>query len=276
MSIFYQERSEPVWLHISNDPNFAPHLHRQVELVFVLEGQLLATVNGKDFCLHQEEGILIFPNRLHAFSTPAKSRILICIFEETFCPDYRAWFQKSEPENPSFSLSELSAHSRTALGEILSLTADFDLNRKIPFQPRSYAKAYLSLLLTDFSVLFSKEASSGSASRVSPDLALEQQLLLYIESHYTENISLKLLAHTFGISTFQISRIFSSRLHTSLPRYINAKRLEHAKDLLAHSGQSVTQIALDAGFGSTRTFFREFHHAFGISPGEYRHSGNLL
>ena len=50
---------------------------------------------------------------------------------------------------------------------------------------------------------------------------------------------------------------------------------EYAKELLSNSGLSVTRIALDAGFGSARSFFREFRRAFHVSPGEYRHDDTI-
>jgi len=267
MSITYQSRSERVWFHISENHNYAPHLHRQVELMIVLEGSLLATVDNREYLISAGEGTLIFPNRLHSFTTPENSRILICIFDSSFCHDYRQHFQKGTPDTPHFSLAACSEHSRLALDELLKLSSRFDLSRRIPTAVTGYAQGYLSLLLTDIFGNLSLAPESGYS-----DPELEQQLLLYIDSHYTENLSLELLARQFGVSPFRVSRIFSAKLHTSFPLYVNSRRLEYAKDLLANTTLSVTRIALDTGFGSSRTFFREFKRSHGISPGEFRRS----
>lgn len=265
MSIFYQSRAERIWLHTSENHSFEPHLHRQAELLVVLEGSLTATVDHREYTVSADEGILVFPNRLHSFSTSEKSRALICIFDSSFCYGFRRFFQNSSPDTPHFPLSSFSAHSRLALRELLSLASQFDLSLRIPDDVASYAQGYLTLLLTDFF----REIPVTSEVKYS-DPQLEQQLLLYIDSHYTENLSLEQLAREFGVSPFRVSRIFSSKLHSSFPLYVNSRRLEYAKELLANSSLSVTRIALDTGFGSTRTFFREFRRAFQVSPGEFR------
>ncbi len=265
MSVFYQSRAEHIWLHASENHSFEPHLHRQVELLIVLEGSLSATVDHREYTVAAGEGLLVFPNRLHSFSTPESSRTLICIFDSSFCHDFRRFFQSNAPDTPHFSLQGFSAHSRLALRELLSLTSQFDLSLRIPEAAASYARAYLTLLLTDF---FNKIPVVSETKYSDPQL--EQQLLLYIDSHYTENLSLEQLAREFGVSPFRVSRIFSSKLHSSFPLYVNSRRLEYAKELLTNSSLSVTRIALDTGFGSTRTFFREFRRTFHVSPGEFR------
>lgn len=269
MSIFYQSRTGRVWFHLSENHSFDSHLHRQVELLIVLEGGLAATIDYREYQVSAGEGIIIFPNRLHSFFTPENSRILICIFDSSFCHDFRKFFQSGIPENPHFILKDFSCHSQLALQELLKLTSQFDLSQQLPEHVISYAQGYLTLLLTD---IFS--GLSLSAEREYSDPELEQQLLLYIDRHYTDNLTLEHLAREFGVSPFRISRIFSAKLQTSFPHYVNSRRLEYAKELLANSGLSVTRIALDAGFGSARTFFREFKRAFCVSPGEFRRGSN--
>lgn len=271
MSFFYQNRTERVWFHISENRSFAPHLHRQAELLLVLEGGITATVDDKAYRLSAGEGVIVFPNRLHSFSMPDNSRILICIFDSSFCHDFRHFFQSSIPDDPHFSFHAFSCHGSLALQELLKLTAEFDQTLRMPENIVSYARGYLTLLLTDvFAGL------SLSVERKVNEPELEQQLLLYIDSHYTDNLTLEHLAREFGVSPFYISRIFSEKLHTAFPHYVNSRRLEYAKELLANSGLSVTRIALDAGFGSVRTFFREFKRMYHISPGKYRHGSNVL
>lgn len=265
MSIFYQSRAERVWFHLSENHSFAPHLHRQVELLIVLEGSLTASVDHNEYQVSADEGIIIFPNRLHSFFTPENSRILICIFDSGFCHDFRNLFQSGIPDTPHFLMNTLSDHSKLALRELLKLTSEFDLNLHIPNPVICYTQGYLTLLLTD---IFAGLALTSESKYSDPEL--EQQLLLYIDSHCTDALTLDLLSREFGVSPFRVSRIFSGKLHTSLPRYVNSRRLEYAKELLTNSGLSVTRIALDTGFGSSRTFFREFKRTYGVSPGEFR------
>lgn len=264
MSIFYQSRSERIRFFLSEDNTYKPHIHRQAELILMLRGSLTVTVEKQEYPLREGDGILIFPNQLHSLKTDESSRILLCIFDSDFCHSFRRFFLDNAAE-PVFSMSGLSSHSHIAIKGLISLTDEFPRGTAIPENVILRSQGYLTLLLTDiFNSLALRHTEEHS------DLELEQQLLLYIDSHYTENLSLEYLAREFGVSPFRLSRIFSHRLYTSFPQYVNSRRLEYAADLLSDTSRTITGIALDAGFGSTRTFFREFAKRYGVTPGEYR------
>jgi AraC-like DNA-binding protein len=54
--------------------------------------------------------------------------------------------------------------------------------------------------------------------------------------------------------------------------YVNELRLERAKKLLLAGGKSMTEIALDCGFGSSSYLSSSFHQAFKMTPSEYQRS----
>lgn len=265
MSIFYQNRAERLLFYISDNNTFATHLHRQVEILIVLDGQLDFTVDHATYQLSAGQGAIVFPNQLHSLTTNGQSRILLCIFDADFCHSYRKHFQNSLPTHSSFDRNQYSLHYHTAIQGMLQLTREYPKGSPITADALALAEGYLTLLLAE---LFSRMQLVPKT--VSDDLDLEQQLLIYLDSHYTEDLSLDILSREFGVSRFVLSRLFTDKLHTTFPYYVNSKRLELAKDLLTSTNLSITQIALDAGFGSSRTFFREFRQAFHITPGEYR------
>lgn len=272
MSIFYQNSRERLRLYTSQNNTFASHLHKQVELILVLEGSLTITADSKSHKLDAGQGIIVFPNRLHSLYTDAAigSRILLCIFEPDFCPHYRKYFQNYVPDRNHFDLNELSVHSRMAAEQLLALTGTFDRKEPIPAYISSLAEGYLSLLLADLFVPSSANPFHLQHQNGAEDLELEQRVLIYLDEHFTEELSLEHLSKEFGISRFQLSRLFSEKLHTGFPSYVTSKRLEYARELLSTTDESVTNIALDAGFGSSRSFFREFKNAYQMTPNEFR------
>lgn len=265
MSIFYQNHAERFRLYLSENNTFATHLHKQVEILVVLEGQLDFTVDHTTHMLSVGEGAIVFPNQLHSLKTRGQSRILLCIFDADFCHSYRKHFQNSRPTENRFNHEGSTCHSQAAIQGLVQLTQTFRKGSPIPEPISALAEGYLTLLLADIFTKITLESKT-----VSDDLELEQQLLIYLDAHFTENLSLELLSKEFGVSRFVLSRLFADKLHTTFPYYINSKRLELARDLLSTTDLSVTQIALDAGFGSSRTFFREFREVFHVTPGEYR------
>lgn len=265
MSIFYQNRAEQFLFYLSENNTFATHLHKQVEILVVIEGQLHFTVDHNTYQLSQGEGAIVFPNQLHSLETKGQSQILLCIFDADFCHSYRKHFQNRLPSDNVFNRLQISCHNQTAVNGLVQLTQDFQKGTPIPKNILALADGYLTLLLADIFAQVQLETKT-----IANDLELEQQLLIYLDSHYTEDLSLESLSKEFGVSRFVLSRLFTDKLHTTFPSYVNSKRLELAKDLLFSTDLSITQIALDAGFGSSRTFFREFRQAFHVTPGEYR------
>lgn len=51
---------------------------------------------------------------------------------------------------------------------------------------------------------------------------------------------------------------------------INDLRLEEAKQLLDNSNLTIEAIAYECGFNNSRTFYRQFHEHYSITPAEYR------
>ena len=52
--------------------------------------------------------------------------------------------------------------------------------------------------------------------------------------------------------------------------YVQHRRVEQAKQLLAESTQSLAQVAVEAGFGTQSRFTSTFKRETGFTPGEYR------
>ena len=265
LSFFYQNRQEQLYLYLSKNNPYAVHLHRQLELIYVLSGSTTVTVEQQDFLLTPGQGVLVFPNQMHGLKHVEPGQNLLCIFEPDFCHSFRQFFQYKKPARNDFTVSSLSEHSRIALQGLKTLAAAMEKDRPTPSDVQVYAEGYLTLLLADLLPSLPLQVRKNT-----DDLELEQRLLLYLDAHYTEELSLESLSKEFGVSRFVLSRIFTEKLHTTFPDYVNSRRLDYARDLLLSTELSVTQIALDVGFGSSRTFFRAFHSAYHTTPGAYR------
>lgn len=78
------------------------------------------------------------------------------------------------------------------------------------------------------------------------------------------------LASELGISARHLARLFRQETGMTTGQYIDAVRVEAAQALLSSDTASVEEVAQQAGFGSSETMRRAFHHAFGVSPTVYR------
>lgn len=91
-----------------------------------------------------------------------------------------------------------------------------------------------------------------------------------IQAHLFENLSLQDLAVLTGCSLSSFKRKFNTVFGTSPTRYIKAKRLEKAKQLLDRTSLTISEIAYDCGFNDVGYFSKSFTAQYQSSPSAYR------
>lgn len=98
----------------------------------------------------------------------------------------------------------------------------------------------------------------------------------YIHAHYSEDLSLDLLAEKFAISSCYLSHQFKDVTGFTLTDYIQMTRVRNVQSLLINTREPITEVALPCGFNSFSQFNRVFHKHIGMSPSEYRKRNQIL
>ena len=93
---------------------------------------------------------------------------------------------------------------------------------------------------------------------------------LFIDAHSHEPVDLDRTAAAVGLSSFHFLRVFAHILGVTPHQYLIRSRLRRAARLLAQDVRSITDIALDVGFGDLSNFVRTFHRAAGVPPRSFR------
>jgi signal transduction histidine kinase/DNA-binding LacI/PurR family transcriptional regulator/CheY-like chemotaxis protein len=99
---------------------------------------------------------------------------------------------------------------------------------------------------------------------------LTRRAMAFIHEHYQEPIGRQDIARHVGVSEGYLSRSFILETGLSLIHYLTRYRIQQAKQLLATSHKSVTEIALDVGFSDSNYFSRVFRQEVGKSPLTFR------
>ena len=103
-----------------------------------------------------------------------------------------------------------------------------------------------------------------------------KQILLYIEDHLDQDLSLEKIAGEFHYSKFYIARTFKNHTGLTLYKYIQGRRLDEAARKLTETDQPIMEIALEAGYGSQQAFTQAFRGACLCTPQEYRRVGVFI
>jgi AraC-like DNA-binding protein len=91
-----------------------------------------------------------------------------------------------------------------------------------------------------------------------------------IDAEYTQPLDLDKLARTANFSRYHFLRAFRRAFHVTPHEYLTRKRVERARELLAESELTVTEICFEVGFESLGSFSTLFHKIVGWSPSIYR------
>jgi AraC-like DNA-binding protein len=91
-----------------------------------------------------------------------------------------------------------------------------------------------------------------------------------MDEHYARPLDLDELARAAHFSRFHFLRAFRRTFHATPHEYLTRKRIERAKELLADSGLTITEICFEVGFESLGSFSTLFHKVVGWSPSIYR------
>ncbi len=123
-------------------------------------------------------------------------------------------------------------------------------------------------LLSEILLFVNKTFLNGSETKKSIMPELVRDMMLYIQDHIDEELSLEHLSTVMYHNGTYLSRTFKKHTGLSLHAYISDRRIEHAKQML-RKGYSVSEACYSSGFSDYSNFIRNFTTKVGCSPGKW-------
>jgi YesN/AraC family two-component response regulator len=97
-----------------------------------------------------------------------------------------------------------------------------------------------------------------------------QEIKAYLETTYTEKITLDDLASRFYINKYYLTRIFKEQYGSTITNYILELRITRAKQLLRFSEMPIEEVGNAVGINDANYFARIFRKIEGTTPHNYR------
>lgn len=99
---------------------------------------------------------------------------------------------------------------------------------------------------------------------------LVNDIVLYCDNNFCQNITLQELAGVFYLNASYLSQLFSKEVGTPLSKYLMNLRMEKAKKMLITTNLRVYSIAVDVGYADVKYFLKVFKKSVGFTPQAYR------
>ena len=97
-----------------------------------------------------------------------------------------------------------------------------------------------------------------------------EKIIVFIDDHYSEEISMEALIKSVPLSRRNLEMRFKKETGTSLYQYLLINRIEHFAHLLITTNRPVIELACEVGFKDCSNIARIFKKYKGCSPLEFR------
>ena len=132
---------------------------------------------------------------------------------------------------------------------------------------------YLNLLCINLQRASGLEYKSITKEKTTKDCEVIRE---YIDKHYTENITLDVLAKVSHMNKYYLVHSFTNNYGCSPINYLNEKKIDESKILLEKTNYSIAEIAKIIGFSSQSYFSQSFKKHTYMTPNEYRRNTNKI
>ena len=115
-------------------------------------------------------------------------------------------------------------------------------------------------------------SSSSSCVKGKMPLPKLKEVLLFIDDHLAQDLSLSDIARVAGLSVSHCSELFRAAIGLSVHQYVIRRKVERAAWLLRESRLPISQVALETGFAHQSHLALHMRRILGTTPKKLRSS----
>ena len=304
----------PVGLHKMEYPEgtdviFYMHWHQEFEFLVLTKGQIVFTIEDREYELHEGDSVFINSNLLHSAKTVkgmACSFFAVVFSYEALDDDYHSAFSKKYIRpvlNGKYILEEYlpidregSSHLEFAhpSGDGIAEIDDFPnrfandihmswqqevifLLAQISQCPEHELEPHELLVRSRLMSIWNLMYHHGKKNKkqMLEDGTSSERLapvIQYLKKNYAYEITLSELAKLIPMSEGQFCRVFKQYMKMSPMQYILRFRILQSCRLLQETDKKIGEIANLTGFNNISYFNKVFLKTIGCTPKEYRNN----
>ncbi len=250
----------------------ALHDHAFLELMYVLSGKAVHTVEGEVTTVEKGDYYVIDYRTAHSYRSVGKEPFVVfnCLFLPAFIDPaltsvnsfngvlqhYLIRMSQNRPSAP-----RPIYRFRDGSGEVERIL--FRMTKELENKDAGYLEVLRAHLIT---LIILSLRDSAFEEKESP-VAIACK---YIAKHYAEKITLSLIASRSNYSTPYFCKRFKEETGMPFLRYVEHIRAMEACRLLANTKEKITCVAEMVGYRDMSAFYGMFRRTMEMTPREYR------
>lgn len=251
--------------------SFLIHNHPTYELYYYLCGNATFLINGVEYSLEPHTLLVFPPNVFHGIrvcSDEPYDRHTLHFTAESIGLERRSTLMRTLPRAEKTGgipclKKNMEGTAMHSLLQQMDVCAAHDAQTCDKLAPILLEALIATIALSNAS---SAADTVMEAAHVTP---VQENIITYLNEHFTKAISLDSLAERFFISKHHLNRSFRKATGTTVRDYLISKRVTYVQQLLIN-GVPATQAATLAGFGDYTAFYRAYVKRFGHAPSQDR------
>lgn len=253
-----------------NDWHSTAHFHPFTEIFFITNGSGNFHLDDKIVNVTKGDLVIINPNCLHTEKSNTSKEPL-----EYIVLGIENFIFAQHGTSSLLCNTEVTQELYTIIhyDRISVLLQFFDpLINEIENKPQNYevvCKSIITLLIIFLSRGSSQDLDVNNTSKEPLNIEC-MKIKNYLDSHYSDNITLEKLASICHVNKFHLVHSFTKQVGVSPINYVINKRIDEAKTLLKTTNYSIRDISSIVGFSNSSYFSQMFKKITGFSPKTYK------
>ncbi|MBQ4526934.1 MAG: helix-turn-helix transcriptional regulator [Clostridia bacterium] len=249
------------------------HMHSEFEILKIYEGHTEFYVNDKEYRVERDDIIFVNSRVPHYTVIHKDSRAFFVQFDVNINSepgDGRVYMSKYlsrfiNQGNTEAVVFKAGSEINQKLSDCLDKILDENISRQTSYD--IFIKSYIYNII---GILYRENIIKSPEASLDTQIIKIMPALEYIDTHYSEQLTLQELSKLMNINEYYFCRLFKKMVNTPFVQYLNFVRVCKAEKMLLSTDKSISEISYETGFSSISYFNRIFKKYKFCTPSTYR------